>query len=694
LSVLRASVIIRSKDEEAGIGGVLELLAKQTMAGQTEIIVVDSGSSDDTVGIAREAGARVVEIPASTFTFGDSLNRGCAEAQAPVAIALSAHAFPPDERWLERLIAPFEDPLVASASGHADTLVRDLALAEREPFWGYSNAAGAFRMDLWRRRAFRPDMPGTEDKEWSWWWLRRGFLHVTAPDLFVVHDHGKDPIRDQYLRARREWIGFGMYLELAPYRLSDLISEWWRDQDGYRSPRRARLSHRRAARLLGKYAGQTRRAMGQGERDGEAVMRRVRADAVEGVATPEAPLRIAVMIDEFPTRSETFVVSEVQQLRLLGHLVRVLAVERSGTPDWALAGGVRATFVTDETSARKLLDLAWLLVRHPWRCARDLLSRRAWRDEEKVPGLRALAGRARRLHAGREQHLHVHFAMRSALEAMRLGRILGLPYSVTAHAWDIYLDPRNLAIKLESAAFATSGCDYTVGHLRSLVSPAAARRIHRIVMGVDSDRFRRTTPLPGGRTVIAVGRLVEKKGFVDLVEAVAVLEPGNGVERAVVVGDGPLRDALEARVAELGLSDVVDMRGALDGDQIRAALESADVLVMPSVIARDGDRDSMPVAVKEAMAMELMVIGTDILGLPEMIDDTRGRLVSPAEPESLARAIEELLDLPSERRTAIGAAGRAWVVQHANVATESHRLATLIRAAVTDFGDPHASSSR
>jgi colanic acid/amylovoran biosynthesis glycosyltransferase len=681
--VPRASIIIRSKNEEAGIGRVLELLAEQTVAAETEIIVVDSGSNDGTVAIARAAGARVVEIAASTFTFGDSLNRGCAEASAPLAVALSAHAFPPDERWLERLIAVFDDERVACASGSDFELVQDLALAQSNPFWGYSNAAGAFRLDLWRSRAFRPDMPGTEDKEWAWWWLRRGFLHVVNPGLLVDHDHSKDPIRDQYVRSRREWVGYGMYLELAPYRIRELLREWWTQQDSYRSIWRARLSHRRGARLLGECAGRTRRAMRAQEHETEAVLGRVRADAVEGVAVPAPPLRIAVMIDAFPTLSETFVTSELQELRLQGHQVRAEAIERARAPNWPAAGDVEVAFVTDERIAGKLIDLAWLLARHPWRCARDLVSRRAWRREEQVAGLRAIAGRAHRLHRTRVQHLHAHFAHRSALEAMRIGRILGLPYSVTAHAWDIYLDARNLAVKLEHAAFSTSGCDYTVSHLRSLVSPAAADRVHSIIMGVDASRFQRTTPLPGVRTVIAVGRLIEKKGFADLIDAAAVLQRERGLERLVIVGDGPLRATLESQVSDLGLDAIVELRGALDPDQIRDALEQADVLVMPSVVASDGDRDSMPVAVKEAMAMELMVVGTDVFGLPEMIDESRGRLVPPGDPAALAIAIRELLDLPVERRAEMGAAGRAWVQRHANIATEAERLAALIGAAVS-----------
>jgi glycosyltransferase involved in cell wall biosynthesis len=198
-------------------------------------------------------------------------------------------------------------------------------------------------------------------------------------------------------------------------------------------------------------------------------------------------------------------------------------------------------------------------------------------------------------------------------------------------------------------------------------------------MGVDSSRFQRTTPPAGGRTVIGIGRLVEKKGFADLIEAAALLRRDGELERLVIIGDGPLRGELEAQVQRLGLTDLVDMAGARDPDEIRAALERADLLALPCVVAANGDRDSMPVVIKEAMSMELMIVGTNALGLPEMIDTTRGRLVAQHDPGALAAAISELLALPQDRRVAMGHAGRAWVRQHANTAAEAQRLTDLMR---------------
>lgn len=261
------SVVIRTKDEAASIGRLLDLLDAQELAGDVEVIVVDSGSRDGTVAIARPRVPTLIEIPASEFTFGHALNLGAEAAAAPVIVALSAHAFPYDEHWLSRVLAHFDDDVVACATGAlagpdnarlTGPLRQDLALGRRNPFWGYSNAAGAFRADLWRERPFLEDLPGTEDKEWAWHWLERGKVAVLDPELVVEHDHARDPLPECYRRARREWEGFAAYLELEPLTPVSVARTWWSDQGLHASRWRARRDPWRAASLLGQWAGRRR----------------------------------------------------------------------------------------------------------------------------------------------------------------------------------------------------------------------------------------------------------------------------------------------------------------------------------------------------------------------------------------------------------------------------------------------------
>ncbi len=268
------SVIIRVRDERAALERCLGLLARQRGVGEVQVIVVDSGSRDGTPDAARAHGASVLGTdPAAPFSYGGALNLGAGQASHAVLVSLSAHAFPGDEAWLERLAAAIAaDPGVACACGDrydADggrlrgAIAQDAGLARRRPEWGYSNAAGAFRADLWRRRPFRADLPACEDKEWAMHWLDEGYTCRVDPALVVDHDHTHDPLRAIYERARREARAYAAFLPdggrggpgaVSP---SALAREWWSDTRWYDSPLRARLSHRRAARLLGAYQGRS-----------------------------------------------------------------------------------------------------------------------------------------------------------------------------------------------------------------------------------------------------------------------------------------------------------------------------------------------------------------------------------------------------------------------------------------------------
>jgi glycosyltransferase involved in cell wall biosynthesis len=176
---------------------------------------------------------------------------------------------------------------------------------------------------------------------------------------------------------------------------------------------------------------------------------------------------------------------------------------------------------------------------------------------------------------------------------------------------------------------------------------------------------------------VAVGRLVPKKGYDVLIDAVDLIDPAER-PRVTVVGDGPEREALTARVAERGVGDAVTLAGPMEPAAIRELLETAAVLAMPCVVAPDGDRDSMPVVVKEAMAMEIPVIVSDEVGNPEMVAPDRGVLVTPGDAAALADGLRELLARPAAERAAMGAAGRRWVVEHADVRRETQRLSELI----------------
>jgi colanic acid/amylovoran biosynthesis glycosyltransferase len=404
----------------------------------------------------------------------------------------------------------------------------------------------------------------------------------------------------------------------------------------------------------------------------------VGTDAGSREPDPPRPIRLALVVDQFPELSETFIAEEARALRELGHAVRVEARTHAASPNPGAAADVPFAVGVDDGNARKLVDVAWLAARHPLRCARDLLARRRWRREEPLRSLRSLAPSARRVTRAGETHLHAHFAVGAALDALRLGRLLGLPYSVAAHGYDIFQHPRNLTEKLERAAFVVSPSDYSVAYLRHRLDSSTGARIHKVIAGVDGERFRRTLPYSGGGTVLAIGRLIEKKGFRYLVEAAARLRSSAPLERVLIVGEGHLRPELVELAERLQVSDTVKLLGPRTPSEIRKLLERSDLLAVPCVVARDGDRDTMPVVAKEALAMEVPVVASDEVGLPELIDPQWGRLVPPRDPGALAGAIAELLALPQARRLEMGRAGRAWVLEHCSLQGEVSKLVELI----------------
>lgn len=392
---------------------------------------------------------------------------------------------------------------------------------------------------------------------------------------------------------------------------------------------------------------------------------RVQAPAGDPAALPA----VAIFVDRYPRLSETFVRNEVRELARVGHRVCIEA----GRPGDFPAPELPCSHLTDDLKRTRGGDLIWLVSRHPLRCLRDLGARRRWRAEEATRSLRQLAPCARRVARFRADHVHAHFAAGAALDAQRIATLLGLTHSVTGHGYDVFQSPANLREKLERASFAMTTSEFFVRHMQA-IAPAA--RVELMALGVDAVAFRRSSPLPGGRTIVTVGRLVEKKGLEYLIRAAALLDDVD----VRIVGDGGLRAELEQLARDLRVEDRITFLGARR--DIRRQLEAGDVFALPCVIARDGDSDSTPVVIKEAIAMELMVVVTDVAGVAEAVKPPWGEVVAPRDSVGLAEALDRLLAHPPERRAELGRQARLWVLENASLKRETAKVSAQITAAV------------
>lgn len=384
----------------------------------------------------------------------------------------------------------------------------------------------------------------------------------------------------------------------------------------------------------------------------------------------ERPLVVAYVVDRWQQLSETFIREEVATLRGLGTEVVVVALGAGDLDPPAGDGAIR-------------LDLVAAAPGHRWSTARHLLLRPlatarlavalARMRPESPHWKRSLPSVAATLAHRRVQWVHAHFAWEASGVAQALAAMLGTGWSMTAHANDIFVRNHHLGRKLAQIDHLVTVCRYNVEQLDAAHGPLPDT--HVVVCGVNVPPPSPTPPTPD-IDVLAVGRLVPKKGFDLLVRAAALLVGDRPDLRIVVVGDGPERPALEALIDELGVRPNVRFAGSMEHGDALHHLARAAVVCLPARIAPDGDRDSMPVVLKEAMAAGVPVVGTAVVAIPEMVDNEVGRLVAPEDPEALARALAELVDDPQERAR-LGAAGRRRVQERFTLDAEVARLREL-----------------
>jgi colanic acid/amylovoran biosynthesis glycosyltransferase len=412
------------------------------------------------------------------------------------------------------------------------------------------------------------------------------------------------------------------------------------------------------------------------------------ANPMAATCSPRAAgRRIAYLLSRYPAVSHSFFLNEILQLRRLGLEIEVASINspdrsKDVLPPAELEESARTYYVKHGSRLRAGGILLQTMLLRPgvfYRGLKCALELGGWDLHAKLYALFYLAEALlvgdwmRRRGCS---HLHVHFSTAVATVGMLAASAWRIPYSLSVHGPDEFhnVGEYYLEQKVARAKFVFCISDFCRSQLMRLSSPDHWKKLEVIRLGVDpavfAPRCRQERGAGDTFAIVCVGRLVPAKGQLILLRALAeLLEQGFKV-RLQLVGEGEDRRHLEAFVGGSStLSSAVEFKGALSHEETRKVLEGADLFVLPSFA------EGLPVALMEAMAMEIPCISTYVAGIPELIrDGVEGRLLPASSEVNLVSAIREMIEYPQQRRR-LAAAGRQRVLALHDLTENARRLA-------------------
>jgi glycosyltransferase involved in cell wall biosynthesis len=400
-------------------------------------------------------------------------------------------------------------------------------------------------------------------------------------------------------------------------------------------------------------------------------------------------LKVAYLLNQYPMPSQTFVRREIAALETLGWTVERCSVRSAAgqvvdADDLVELGRTRVVLDGRGAAVRLAAALLVALVRRPGAFVRAALSALALgRGSDRGIGVHLVylaeaCVLVRWFEASGVDHVHSHFGTNGPTVALLVEALGGPPFSFTVHGPEEFDRPEGLHLreKVRAATFVVTISSFGRSQLMRWSDVEDWQKIYVIRCGVD-DAFLGDdpSPVPASDRLVCIGRLGEQKGHLVLIEAaVALRDEGVGFH-LVLAGEGPMRPEIEAAIAAAGLGEHVTLAGWVDNARVRAELDEARALVLPSFA------EGLPVAIMEALALGRPVVTTAIAGIPELVDDECGWLVPAGSAVELTAALRDVLGTPADRLTAMGRAGRARVLADHDVRAGAAALATLFERA-------------
>lgn len=344
-------------------------------------------------------------------------------------------------------------------------------------------------------------------------------------------------------------------------------------------------------------------------------------------------MNIIYITNTFPKLSETFVLGQITELIDRGHNVEIISISKPA----------------EHTAHEDVINYGLLEKTH---YLKKKASSLGFEPEESLISSLAFT-----------DIIHAHFAAQPATWALKISKTFGIPYLITTHAYDIYINPdtKDLKEKFANAVKIITTTDYNKKYLSELLGGELGENVEIVKYGIDIFKFSFFHRKASDKIkILFVGRMVEKKGPSYAIEAFKLATAENPDIELRMIGDGPLKNTTDQLIKELHLENVT-MLGGLSQSKVLKEMQEADIFFLPSLTADNGDREGSPVSILEAAATGLPVVSTQHTGIPEIvIDGKTGFLVPEKDTNAMAAALNKLISNP-DLRDEMGKKGRTHV---------------------------------
>lgn len=365
-------------------------------------------------------------------------------------------------------------------------------------------------------------------------------------------------------------------------------------------------------------------------------------------------MKIVYILETFPSVTESFILNEILQLKKRGIDISVVALRKSKN----LQVDQVAVYYIDLLSWRGLIRKVQFISKHMQRVVQYLIANRRTflgaigKSFRSIKYMLLSVDALEQVGLRNVQHLHAHFASMPADLAIVMSELSQIPFSISAHAHDIYTDPQSLIPKINKSQFIVTCTRFNQKFLRELSHNCDHDKIHHVYHGIKLSEWplrikhRRNHKLE--INILTVARLEEKKGLIYLIDSVILLL-GNGYDIILkIIGDGSLYQLFQKYIKDRELDSNITLLGSKSHLEVKEYFQKADLFVLPCIQAGNHDMDGLPNVFPEALASGVPVISTDLSAIPELIEnENTGLLVKEKDSEAIAAAVIKILSTPN-----------------------------------------------